>query len=190
MSKRIRSFGLILVVTLLMSLFLASAVQADAWGDNEGSLRGATYLDENRNGKMDPGEKGVGWVYFTISQGDYSHTYYSEWREQQNGHDYATGYFGPAPIPAGFWKVQFHVPEGYRATTPTEVGVVVPGHEGGHIAYVYLGLVKGSGGSKGYAAPGTMPYAGAVADPVVLGSLAFLGLGSLTSLGLGFKKHK
>ncbi len=190
MSKRTRCFGLVMGMVLLMSLFLTSAAYADAWGDNEGSLRGATFLDENQNGKMDPGEKGVGWVYFTISQGDYSHTYYSEWREKQFGHDYATGYFGPAPIPTGFWKVKFTVPDGYRATTPTEVGVVVPGHEGGHIGYVYLGLVKsGTAAKRGYA-PGTMPYAGAQLDPVVLSSLAFLGMGSLTSLGLGFKKRK
>ncbi len=190
MSKRTRSFGLIMVAVLLMSLFFVSAVQADGWGENEGSLRGATFLDENQNGKMDPGEKGVGWVYFTISQGDYSHTYYSEWRETQNGHEYATGHFGPAPIPSGFWKVQFTVPDGYRATTPTEVGVVVPGHSGGHIGYVYLGLVKSGAKARGSYAPGTMPYAGAQLDPIVVSSLAFLGLGSLTSLGMGFKKRK
>ncbi len=178
-----------LVAICLLALFSVAAARAE-WGPDEGTIRGAAFLDMNRNGKMDAGEKGVGWVYFTISQGTYSHTYYSEWREKDEaGNTYATGYYGPAPLKKGWWQITYNVPDGYVATTPTTLGVNVPGKDGGHVAYAYLGLYPSrSGSAKTVAA--TLPAAGMLLDPIVLGSLAFLGLGGLTSVGLGLRARR
>lgn len=190
LSKWARHLGLVAIC--LLALFSVAAVNAQGggYGEHEGTIRGATFLDMNRNGKMDSGEKGVGWVYFTISQGEYSHTYYSEWREKDEaGNTYATGYYGPAPLKEGWWQITYHVPDGYVATTPTTVGVNVPGKAGGHVAYAYLGLYPGrSGSAKTVAA--VLPAAGMLLDPIVLSSLAFLGLGGLTSVGLGLRDRR
>lgn len=186
MSHKIR--GYVLSVVCLFCLLIVGTVSAEGYGPDEGTIRGAAFLDRNKNGVMDPDEKGVGWVYFTISRNEYSHTYYSEWREtDEAGNTYATGYYGPAPLPKGWWKITYQVPHGYVATTPTEISVNVPGAEGGHVAEAYLGLYPT--GSTGTVS-GVLPQAGAIIDPVVWGALAFLGLGSLVSSGLGLKARR
>jgi len=186
MTRKIRYLSVLLICVL--SLFSVSAIRAE-YGPEEGSIRGAAFLDSNRNGVMDPGEEGVGWVYFTISNGEYSHLYHSEWQTTDKaGNSYATGYFGPAPLNKGWWKVTFHVPEGYVATTPTEQTVNVPGSEGGHIAEIYLGLYPTTGGVAGGVS--VLPRTGATVNPIVLGSLALLGVGSLVALGLGLSARR
>ena len=174
---------LVMVVCLLGLFSIAAVPQYDP---GYGSIRGAVFLDANRNGVMDPGEQGLGWVYFTISSGDYSHTYFSEWRDvDEAGHQYATGTFGPAPLPAGEWVVTFHVPDGYIATTPATQRVYVPG-DGDQIGRVYMGLypVGGVGG-----APSVLPRAG-LNLAVVHRAVALLAVGSLISVGLGLRSRR
>jgi len=176
------------IILLLCMLSVFSIAAGHAYGADAGTIRGAVFLDSNRNGKMDAGEKGVGWVYFTVSNGDYSHTYYSEWRTVDDvGNTYATGTFGPAPLARGPWRVRFHVPQGYRATTPVEHVVYVPGTEGGNVAYVYMGLYPTTG------APGTagvLPLSGMANHNASMGALALFVMGSVISLGLGFARRR
>jgi len=179
MFKRIQNW--ILVGICILSLLSISATHA-GYGENEGTMRGMVFLDRNKNGKLDDGEKGIGWVYFTIRSGDYSHTYYSEWREKDEaGNLYATGTFGPAPLPSGNWEVTFHVPKGYVATTPVQQNVFVPGKAGGHVGYVYMGLYSTSSGNVDVLPKGGMLER----DPVMPVGLLVLGVGILVSTGLG-----
>ncbi len=169
-----------------LSVFSITIVRAE-YGPNEGTIRGAVFIDSNRNGKMDTNEKGLGWVYFTISNGDYSHTYYSEWRTvDEKGNKYATGTFGPAPLPKGGWKVKFHIPEGYIATTPTEQVVYVPGKEGGHVAYVYMGLYPKKGGVAG---GGVLPAGGLANNHILTGALTLFALGAVVAVTLGASRR-
>lgn len=180
MSKRTRLIIILIACVALSSLF-APVVLAD-YGPDEGTIRGAAFVDNNKNGTMDDGEQGLGWVYFTISNGSYSHTYYSQWQTvDEAGNTHATGTFGPAPLPKGGWKVKLHVPEGYVATTPIEQIVYVPGAEGGHVAYVYMGLypTKGAGGG------GALPVSGVSSNAALFGALAALAVGAVIAGGLG-----
>ncbi|HQE93223.1 MAG TPA: hypothetical protein PLH19_10255 [Anaerolineae bacterium] len=177
----------ILVALCAFSVFSVTTVRAD-YGPNEGTIRGAAFVDSNRNGKMDANEKGLGWVYFTISNGDYSHTYFSEWQSvDAYGNTYATGTFGPAPLAKGGWKVTFHVPEGYVATTPTEQVVYVPGTEGNHVTYAYMGLYPKKGGSAG---GGILPASGLADNKVLSAALALFALGSVISVALGTARRR
>jgi hypothetical protein len=174
------------VILVLVMLSLFSIAAAPAYGPGEGTIRGAAFVDSNRNGKMDANEKGLGGVYFTVSNGEYSHTYYSENRTvDEFGHTYATGTFGPAPLPYGGWRVRFHVPPGYVATTPVETVVQVPQVE--QVAYVYMGLypTRGAPGSGGLLPPGGMQEA-----PALWGALALFVLGSVFSTGLGIMRRR
>ncbi|HOT93334.1 MAG TPA: SdrD B-like domain-containing protein [Anaerolineae bacterium] len=172
-----------------LSVLSVTAVRAE-YGPNEGTIRGMAFIDSNRNGKMDANEKGLGWVYFTISNGSYSHTYFSEWQTTDSvGNTYATGTFGPAPLAKGGWKVTFHTPEGYVPTTPTEQVVYVPGKEGGHVAYVYMGFYPKAGARTG-SGGGVLPASGMTAGHNVLyGALALFALGSIISVGLGLSRR-
>ncbi len=170
------------LILLALALLLTASGGTLNIDPNTGTLRGAAFLDSNRNGVMDAGEPGVGGVYFTISAGDYSHTYYTEPRTvDEFGNTYATGTFGPIPLPRGDWHVTLHVPAGYRATTPIEQTIYVPGAEGGHVGWVYFGLTDGRAG---------LPPAGATLDPLVVGGLVLLGLGGLAALGFGALARK
>lgn len=183
MSKKNR-FTLVLALCVLLSLLSVSATLA--YGPDEGTIRGAAFLDSNRNGKMDDGEQGLGWVYFTISNGTYSHTYHSEWQTVDSaGRTHATGTFGPAPLPRGGWKVTLHVPEGYVATTPIEQVVYVPGAEGGHVGYVYMGLYPTKGGGRGI-----LPTSGLASNAALFGALAAFGVGALIAGGLGVTERR
>jgi len=158
-----------------------------AYGENEGSIRGAAFLDMNRNGVQDPDEKGVGWVYFTISQGDYSETYFSEWRTTDSaGNEYATGTFGPAPLKSGTWTVTFNVPEGYAATTPVQQNVYVPSKG---IGEVYLGLYPGAGTLSGAS---VLPASGFEQAGLLLAMLTVttVGGGSAVALGLMHRREE
>jgi hypothetical protein len=171
--------SVILLVCVLGALSIAAT--GFGYGGNEGTIRGAVFVDNNRNGKMDANEKGLGGVYFTISNGEYSHTYYSEARTvDEFGNTYATGTFGPAPLPDGGWKVKFYVPQGYAATTPAERVVYVP--EQGQVTYVYMGLYPG--------ASGVLPQSGMENTYVLKGALALFVLGSVFSIGLGIARRR
>lgn len=185
MSKKTRLI-ITLISCMLLSVLSASAVLAE-YGPNEGTIRGAAFVDNNKNGQMDQGEQGLGWVYFTISNGSYSHTYHSEWQTVDSaGNTYATGYFGPAPLAKGGWNVKLHVPEGYAATTPIEQVVYVPGAEGGHVAYVYMGLYP----KKGVGGGGALPSSGVGSNTAMFGALAVLALGVVVAGGLGASERR
>ena len=178
-----RKFRLISAVVscLVLSLLFGSTVLAD-YGPDEGTIRGAAFVDSNKNGQMDEGEQGLGWVYFTISNGSYSHTYFSQWQTvDEAGNTHVTGTFGPTPLPKGGWNVKLHVPEGYVATTPIEQVVYVPGAEGGHVAYVYMGLYPTKGTSSG----GALPASGAGSNTAMVGALVALAAGVVIAGGLG-----
>ena len=81
-----------------------------------GTIRGYVYLDSNRNGKFDDGEKGLPGVYVTISFGEYYHTYYTGDGDPE-GDVPGPGSYGPTDLPGGGWTVTLHVPDGYRATS-------------------------------------------------------------------------
>ena len=174
----------IIVALCALSMLSVTAVRAE-YGPDEGTIRGAAFVDSNRNGKMDANEKGLGWVYFTISNGSYSHTYHSEWQTvDAYGNTYATGTFGPAPLAKGGWKVTLHTPEGYVATTPLEQVVYVPGAEGGHVAYVYMGLSKEGGWG------GVLPASGLANNSMLVGALALFVMGSVASVTLGASRRR
>lgn len=181
MSKASRRWWLV----ALCLLALLSIGARPAYGENEGSIRGAAFLDMNRNGVRDPGEKGVGWVYFTISQGGYSETYFSEWRETDSaGNEYATGTFGPAPLKSGTWTVTFNVPEGYAATTPVQQNVYVPSKG---IGEVYLGLYPGAGTVSGAS---VLPASGFGHAGLLVAMLAVTTAGGASALALGLAHRR
>lgn len=176
---------LLVLALCFLSLFSLAAAPAE-YGPDEGSIRGAAFVDNNRNGVMDPGEQGLGWVHFTISSNGYSKMYHSEWQVVDSvGNEYATGFFGPAPLASGDWHVSFEVPNGYVATTPAERVVNVPGADGGHIAEVYMGYYP----SGGAGASSVLPQTGARTQSVVIGALFFLGIGALLAVGLGLRSR-
>ncbi len=166
-----KRLGLSLV--LLVSLLLLSV--GVAWA-GPGSVRGTVYLDVNQNGQRDEGEVGVPGVYITISAGEYSHTYYT-------GDD---GTYAPIPLPGGMWHITLHLPQGYKATTPTELDVYLPEGEAalgndfgiygsGQIQYPY-----GIGGG----APSTLPQTGTPEGTrLPLMGLLLLGLGVVILVG-------
>ncbi len=169
----------VVVLCCLLSLLFASVVRAD-FGPDHGSIRGIAFLDRNRNGVREEGEEGLGWVYFTVSQGDYSHTFYSEWRETDSaGNTYATGTYGPV-LPTGGWNVQLHVPQGYVATTPVQHTVVVPGD---NIVEYNMGLYPVAGVNAGGTA--SLPRSGFASLSLIHGVLLLLGAGTVVSLGVG-----
>ena len=176
------------IILLLCVLSVFAIAAGHAYGPGQGTIRGAVFIDSNRNGKMDANEKGLGGVYFTISNGDYSHTYYSEARTvDEVGNTYATGTFGPAPLATGAWRVRFHVPPGYVATTPVERVVQVPESGGGQVAWVYMGLYPRAGVAG---ASGVLPLSGMANHDALVGALALFVIGSVFSIGLGIARRR
>ncbi len=173
-----------LLGTAVLLLLSVAAVLPQS-GQDEGTIRGAVFLDTNRNGVMDPDEQGVGGVYFTVSAGEYSHQYHTETRSRDEaGNTYATGTYGPIPLPRGNWRVTYHVPEGYVATTATQFDVYVPGSEGNNVAWAYLGLVRGRGTRS------TLPQAGLLEQPVLQGLLGLFAVAAVGTIGLGLLARK
>jgi hypothetical protein len=172
-------------LAVLCLLAFLSVAARPAYGENEGSIRGAAFLDMNRNGMRDEGEKGVGWVYFTISQGDYSHTYHSEWQTVDSaGREHATGTFGPAPLKSGTWTVTFNVPEGYAATTPVQQNVYVPSKG---IGEVYLGLYPGAGTVSGAS---VLPESGFEHVWLLIAMVAVTTVGGTSAFALGLAHRR
>jgi hypothetical protein len=90
-----------------------------------GTIRGYVFRDTNKNGVFDAGEEGIPDVYVTISYGDYQHTYYTGVGDP-SGSEPGPGSYGPTPLQSGYWTVNLHVPDGYVATTSSELNVFVP----------------------------------------------------------------
>lgn len=128
-----------LVFMILSALALSSLGAAPRELPN--SIRGYVFRDSNRNGVFDAGEEGVPGVYVTITTGDYQHSYYTGSGDPE-GNVPGPGSYGPTALQSGAWKVVLHVPDGYRATTATELNVTVP--DGGAVTGVDFGLY-GSG---------------------------------------------
>ena len=174
-----------LVFVCFLALFSVAA--HPAYEDDQGSIRGAVFLDANRNGKPDSGERGVGWVYFEVSRGGFSKTFFSEWRTtDQFGNEFATGTFGPAPLEIGEWDVTFYVPEGYVATTPVKQTVNIPGGGRG-IGEAYLGLYPTAGTA---AKDPTLPAGGFDQGGVLLAALAVVAAGGASAFGLGLYRRR
>ena len=127
-----------LVYAILAVLALSSV---GATLHSKGTIRGYVFLDANGNGLLDAGEEGIPGVFVTISYGDYQHTYYTG-AGDPNGDPPGPGSYGPSPLQPGYWKVTVHVPDGYRATSRTELFANVP--EGGAATGIDFGLA-GSG---------------------------------------------
>ncbi|MBN1486040.1 MAG: hypothetical protein JW981_00275 [Anaerolineae bacterium] len=188
-SKELKVVPVVLAALLL--LFFTTGVSASdlelpvfqsPLGGNS-TIRGAAFLDSNRNGVMDAGEPGVGKVYFTISMGDFSHTYYSEDRTVDSaGNTYATGYYGPVPLAEGTWKVTLHVPAGYVATVPIEQYVYVPAY-----GYTEVNLGVYGSGATGQTTGALLPTTGLGTQNniLIIGTLGILIAGLLVSVVLG-----
>lgn len=89
-----------------------------------GTIRGYVYRDSNQNGVLDEGEEGIAGVFVTVSLGDYQHTYYTGAGDAADSGG-GPGSYGPTALQSGYWKVAVHVPDGYRATTRTELYAAV-----------------------------------------------------------------
>jgi hypothetical protein len=162
-----------LVFAVLAILVFSNVAAAQQQG---GTIRGYVFRDSNGNGVFDEGEEGLPDVLVTISLDKYEHTYYTgkgdaspEAAPQLPSPSPGPGSYGPTPLQAGYWKVTLHVPDGYRATTPTEVYVNVP--EGRSTTGVNFGIYgsgdinygAGTGVGMGGGAP-FLPVTGRVAD--------------------------
>jgi hypothetical protein len=75
-----------------------------------GSLRGAAFHDVNQNGLWDAGEEGLPGVDVTVYSPSWEGTAYT-------GND---GTYGVVALGASWWGVRITVPQGWRATTPTD----------------------------------------------------------------------
>lgn len=167
-----------IVFSALILNSLGAVAQAKPLSKDPGSIRGYVFLDSNRNGVFDPGEKGLPLVDITISANGYQQTYCTGGGDP-SGDVPGPGSYAPIPLPSGYWTVKVHVPQGYRATTPTEQGAIVP-DEGGAVTGVNFGLY-GSGpivssvcheslgvvqdtGATGLAIGGGLPQTGGVAQ--------------------------
>ncbi len=178
-----RSHWFILAV---LSLFALSSLGAAPHQD-KGTIRGYVYLDSNQNGVFDEGEQGLPGVYVTISYNEYQQTYYTGNGDAnpQEGPGLPSpapgpGSYGPTPLPPGYWKVTLHLPDGYRATTPTELYATVP--PSGAATDVNFGIygsgpIQYSGGTDfaiGGGAGSTLPQTGGVTRPSPLSLLALV----------------
>jgi hypothetical protein len=161
------------VFAVLSILVLSNVAAAQQQG---GTIRGYVFRDSNGNGVFDEGEEGLPDVRVTISLGDYEHTYYTGKGDanpaptpQLPSPAPGPGSYGPTPLQGGYWKVTLQVPDGYRATTPTEVFVNVP--EGRSATGVNFGVFgsgdinygAGTGVGMGGGAP-FLPVTGRVAE--------------------------
>ena len=171
-----------LVFSVLAVLVLSSVAAAQQSG---GTIRGYVFRDNNGNGVFDEGEEGIPEVLVTITLGEYSHTYYTgggdpapQATSTKPDPSPGPGSYGPTPLPGGYWKVTVHVPDGYRATTPTEVFVNVP--EGRSATGVNFGLmgtgkISYAGGTGvGMGGGGYLPATGGAKGPSSAQLLALL----------------
>jgi hypothetical protein len=168
-----------LALLVLLAMVLATLGAAPAQ-DTKGTLRGYVFRDSNQNGLYDSDEEGIPGVYVTISHAEYQHTYYTG-AGDENGDRPGPGSYGPTPLQPGYWKVVVHVPDGYRATSRTDLYVDVPA--GGAATGVNFGL-NGSGpitysagtgvGMGGAAGSGILPATGGMRYPSAVQSAALL----------------
>jgi hypothetical protein len=171
---------LIWIILSVLALSNLGAARQDSlnYGPS-GTIRGYVYLDSNRNGKFDDGEKGLPGVYVTISFGEYYHTYYTG-DGDPDGDVPGPGSYGPTDLPGGSWTVTLHVPDGYRATSAKTITVDVP--DGGAATGADFGIYGSGkiryanppGGAMGGGAGSTLPYTGAARQVPLLHWVALL----------------
>jgi hypothetical protein len=160
----------------ILSVLVLSGVAATQ--ESSSTIRGYVFLDSNGNGIFDAGEQGIPSVLVTISLGDYEHTYYTgggdpspEANPKLPSPSPGPGSYGPTPLPGGYWKVTLHVPDGYRATTPTEVFVNVPddgaatGVNFGIIGSGEISYAGGTGVGMGGGVGALLPATGSTGEP-------------------------
>jgi len=170
-----------LVFMLLSAMALCSLGAASA---SNGTIRGYVFRDSNQNGFFDTGEEGIPGVYVTISYGSYEHTYYTGAGDGQ-GSSPGPGSYGPTALQSGYWKATLHVPDGYRATTLTEMYVKV--NDSGATTGVNFGLygtgpityAAGTGVGMGGGA-GILPQTGVGTETTIAQLIALL----LAAVGL------
>ena len=102
------------VLTVLVLCTLGAAQESN------GAIRGYVFRDTNENGVFDAGEEGIADVSVIVSRDDESQTLVTQ------AGDAGPGSFVASSLEAGDWLVTVAVPEGYIATTPTELAVTVP----------------------------------------------------------------
>ena len=174
----------VLVVLVLSNL--------GATQESSGTIRGYVFLDSNRNGIFDAGEEGVSGVNVTISYDKYSHTYHTGAGDPE-GNVPGPGSYGPTPLQRGTWTVTLGVPDGYRATTPTELEVTIP--DDGSATGVNLGIYgsgpisygggPAAGGASGATGVTTLPQTGGTEGVIIGQWVALLAVlaGFLTLIG-------
>jgi hypothetical protein len=152
------------LVLLVISALVLTTLGAAAEG-LPGTIRGYVFRDGNQNGVMDAGEEGIPGVFVTVSYGDYQHTYYTG-EGDPSGDVPGPGSYGPTPLQTGNWMVKMHVPDGYQATTATELAAFVP--DGGAATGINFGLF--GTGPISYAAGTGVAMGGAAALPLTGGA--------------------
>jgi len=169
---------------IILSVLVLSTLGAAAQQD-KGTIRGYVFRDSNQNGVFDQGEEGIPGVFVTVSYGEYSHTYYTgagdpspQAAPKLPAPSPGPGSYGPTPLPAGSWKVTLHVPDGYRATSKTELYASVP--VGGAATGVNFG-VYGSG-SIAYSSGTGVGMGGAAGVLPVTGGVVKVGPGHVMAL--------
>jgi hypothetical protein len=165
---------------ILSVLVLGSVAAAPMYA--RGTIRGYVFRDVNQNGVFDADEEGIPGVYVTVQYGDYQHTYYTGGGDP-SGDVPGPGSYGPSALQPGYWQVRVHVPDGYRATTQTELWVDVPDTEDAAATGVNFGLY-GSGaitysagtgvGMGGGAGSGLLPQTGGMTNVSLGHTLALL----------------
>lgn len=175
------------LVFLILATLALSSVGATL--RSKGTIRGYVFLDTNGNGVFDADEEGLAGAFVTISYGEYQHTYYSG-DGDPNGDSPGPGSYGPSALQAGYWKVTVHVPDGYRATSRTELFALVP--EGGAATGIDFGLAGsgpityagGTGAGMG-GGGGILPQTGGVAASSIAGLIGLLAalIGFLALIG-------
>jgi len=172
-------------ILIVLSILALSSIAATH--QSSGTIRGYVFRDTNKNGVFDQGEEGIPGVYVTVSYDKYAQTYYTGNGDPnpQAGHGLPApspgpGSYGPTPLQPGYWKVTVHVPDGYRATTQTELYANVP--DSGAATGINFGLSgsgpiaysAGTGIGMGGGAGSGLPQTGGVAQSSPLASLALV----------------
>ena len=173
-------------VFFVLSVLVLSSVAATTHQD-KGTIRGYVFLDNNQNGVFDEGEEGIPSVYVTISYDEYQQIYYTgdgdadpQAAQGLPAPSPGPGSYGPTPLQAGYWKVTLHVPDGYKATSSSELYATVPA--GGAATDVNFGIYgsgpivysAGTGVGMGGGAGSVLPQTGGVAEASPLSSLALI----------------
>jgi Fasciclin domain len=99
--------GRMIAVALLAAAFAATALPQASAQSSLGSIRGVGFLDANRNGKRDPGERNAFGLYKVSNGGNF-------FRCGNVGRDQT---FGLTVTPGNYWVMPI-APAGFSTTTP------------------------------------------------------------------------